>query len=371
MNQEALIVDTVSASAELPPKLARQWRELCDRGLNPIPFCRPEWIGAYAHNFVPHANLILFTVRTLNELKAVLPMQEELTSFCGLQVRKLRGTTNVHSGRFDLVLAPEENGKCIVQALWDILKNSSTWDVLEFPFVPQGGILEHLLESASADGLLVGRQEAIRSPYIPLADWKGGEDVWPEYVSGRFRKDLRRVTRHLSSQGALQLHRSEKADVQMLERFYALESSGWKGKEGSAIASSPYLRAFYDEFARAAEAFGYLSLYLLELDGTPIAGHFGLAYRRRYFSPKVAYDERYRQYSPGQVLMHMVLRDCVQRGFSEFDILGPWADWKAKWTPLVRPHFHYFVYPKTLKGYALHGASFRAKAIMKRLLGRS
>jgi CelD/BcsL family acetyltransferase involved in cellulose biosynthesis len=74
-----------------------------------------------------------------------------------------------------------------------------------------------------------------------------------------------------------------------------LESAGWKGTEGSAIVSESQTRRFYDEIAKTAESFGFLCLYTLDLDGELLAAHFGLSYKGRYFSPKVAYNESLKQ----------------------------------------------------------------------------
>ncbi len=364
----AAAVEVLRGGVEIVERIADEWRELCDNGPCDQPFYRPEWVGAYARAFAPTKNLCLFTVRIEGSLKAILPLEQERTFFSGLPVTKLRGATGLHSFRYDLVRTGGEEGDAAVQALWNFLKSYPPWDLLELPYVPEDGVLPQLLTLARADGFLVGQKESFRSPYIALADWSGERDKWPEYISGRFRKDLRRVARQLAAQGDLQLRRIERADIHLVQCFYELERSGWKGREESAIACAPRIRQFYDELARAADRFGYLSLYLLELNGQMVAGHFGLTYRGRYFSPKVAYDERYKQYSPGQVLMHLILRDCAARGIREFDILGPWAEWKGRWTPLVRTHFRYYIFRKTWYGHLLFAASFRMRARAKRIL---
>src|SRR5262249_39535592 len=159
------------------------------------------------------------------------------------------------------------------------------------PDVPHGGAGDALAAQAQGCGHPVARWQSIRCPYIPIA-MSGGSDNPPlADVSGRFRKDLRRLARKLATHGRLRHRRGAAADPAALASLYRLERSGWKGREGSAIACKPKSREFFDSIAKEAERFGYLSLYFLELSGRPIAAHFGLTYGGRYFSPKVAYDD--------------------------------------------------------------------------------
>jgi CelD/BcsL family acetyltransferase involved in cellulose biosynthesis len=346
---------------------ANEWRELCNRGPSDQPFCRPEWIGAYARAFGANKTLLLITARIENQLKAVLPLEAERSLFCGLPARKLRGTANEHSVRFDLIRADGPEADAAILNIWSFLKELPGWDMLELPYVAQGAALDQLIQAAQSDGFPVGKIDSLRSPYINLAEWGTSEDSWPADISGRFRKDLRRVMKKLAAHGPVDLRRVEKASPEALQRFYDLERSGWKGREGSAIACNEGTRQFYDEVARNAERFGYLSLYFLEIGSCALAGHLGFTYRGRYFCPKVAYDENYKTFGPGQLLMSGVLRECVKRGLFELDILGPWAEWKAKWTPLVRPHTHWYIFNRTY-GRILHSLRFLVRPAIRDLM---
>jgi CelD/BcsL family acetyltransferase involved in cellulose biosynthesis len=138
--------------------------------------------------------------------------------------------------------------------------------------------------------------------------------------------------------------------------------SGWKGRRKTAIASRPATQLFYDEVARAASALGYFSLYLLRFDGVPVAGHFGLTCRGRYYAPKVAYDEQYASVGPGHLLVEAALDDCIYRGIGEYDTVGPSAPWKLKWTSTTRSHAHCYVFRKSAYGGILHAAKCRFMA---------
>jgi CelD/BcsL family acetyltransferase involved in cellulose biosynthesis len=354
---------------DLIERFASEWRQLCDEGPTDQPFYRPEWVGAYVRAFAPQLKLLLVTARIAGRLQAVLPLVEERRSAAGLTVRVLRSAANCHSCRFDLVRGPGMAGDAATGAVWQFLKACPHWDKLEFEYVPPEAALEQLVTAAALDGFPTEREASWRTPYAPLTDSDGSDSSWLERTDANFRANLRRRMRKLSSQGPLVLHQFAKADPAVLQRIYEVERSGWKGREGSAITCNPDTRQFYDEIAQEAARFGYLSLYLYTLNGRVVAAHFGLAHRGRYFLPKPAYDESYSQYSPGQLLMHAVLADCVRRGYCEFDFLGPLADWKEDWTSKVRPHSLWHVFHEGVWGRTIHAARFRTRRAVKALLG--
>jgi hypothetical protein len=84
-----------------------------------------------------------------------------------------------------------------------------------------------------------------------------------------------------------------------IDSFLKLEASGWKGREGSAFASSDSTRRFFQEVAAEAFRRQRLMMLALEIDGKPIAQKFNLLAGRGSFAFKIAYDEAYAPYSPG------------------------------------------------------------------------
>ena len=364
------VVKAERGGFELVDRLAPQWRALCEEGPSDQPFYRPEWIGAYLRAFAPHKKLLLVTARIGGRLKGVLPLIEERALFAGIPAKMLRGAYSVHSCRFDLIRGAGPDGDAAVIAVWNFLKSKQDWDVLELQEVPEGGAAEHLVEAARADGFITGRRESTRSAFIPLTPPGSGEEWWLQRTDAKFRANLRRRTRKLIAEGPLVLKRFDTVDPEALQRFYDLEFRGWKGREGSAIACHENTRRFYDEVANNAARFGYFSLYLLEWNGLLLAGHFGLTHRGRYGVPKLAYDETHQQHAPGHLMVNAVLRDCVERGFSEFDFLGGWASWKEDWTKEWRTLSYWYVFRSSPFGRLLYSSKFNLRSALKAAIGK-
>ena len=154
----------------------------------------------------------------------------------------------------------------------------------------------------------------------------GAQPPWLAGTRPKFRSHLRRAKRQLEEQGTLELKHYSAADPAALEKFYALEASGWKGAEGTAIKCDPATRQFYDAVAQAAARDGYLSLDFLELNGKPIAGHFGFNLRGRYFLAKAGLTKLFAATVPDSYWSTKFSTRPRERGLREFDFVGP-ATW--------------------------------------------
>ena len=360
-------VEARRGGSEIIDELAGEWRELCERAQAGQPFYRPEWTKAYLHAFAPRAKLLVITARVAGSLRAVLPLVEEHGFFLGMPVVRLRGAANAHSCRFDMVQGAGAGAGAVLSAVWRFLEEMPGWDLIELPNVPAAGAIEALAELARANGFPVGRHGSMCCPYIPLAGLTDRDSLLLR-TSANFRSNVRRKSRQLKARGELAPRLVTDASPEALQSFYDLERSGWKGKKGTAIDCHERTRRFYDEIAINAERFGYLSLWFLDFNGRPIAAQFGVTYAGRYFMPKLAFDEEFRQYGPGHLLIYEILRACVERGISEYDFTGPWAEYKAKWTSAGRPHSTFWIFRRSAWGRTLYTMKFKVEAGLKQTL---
>jgi CelD/BcsL family acetyltransferase involved in cellulose biosynthesis len=361
-------------TADLIDQIAEEWRQLCQEGPCNMPFYRPEWIAAAVRAFAAKQRILLLTVRDGSRLRAVLPLVEQ-KGRAGVRLQSANIIPRFEFVHGDMPGAgPGDRPDLaeVLRAAWQHLRSLPGWDVIELINVPQGGAAEQFFAVAKDDGFPAYCYEYARSPYIPLDGQKPGGDFSRFGRSSRFRYHLRQGWRELSKQAPLRLRRLEKADPAALQFFYRLEQSGWKGRKGTAIGCSKEMQQFYDSVARAAEQFGYLSMYLLDHGDRTIAAHLAFTHAGRYYPVKVAYDESFHVFGPGHLIIGRVLEDCVARGLIEFDCLGDWTDAKSKWAEAIRPHSFCGIYRNTALGYALRAeAQLRreAKRTALRILG--
>lgn len=123
-------------------------------------------------------------------------------------------------------------------------------------------------------------------------------------ISGRHAKELRRLERRLSGHGAVEYSVMQPEDDwrAWYEEFLAVEASGWKGKEGSAIQSRPEDTAFFRDIVQQAHNSGRLQLMRLAVGGKAAAMKLNVRTRGMSYALKIGHDETYARYSPGVLL---------------------------------------------------------------------
>jgi CelD/BcsL family acetyltransferase involved in cellulose biosynthesis len=361
---------------ELLNEIAGEWGRLCDESGDEEVFYRPEWAQAYLHAFAPKADVILISAFSGTKLRGILPLVRRRIIVGGFPIVKLTLPANVHSLRASLTVCPGEEGTAVLKTLWQAAKSLPQWDTLDVANVVEASGLDRLVALAQADGYRTARKRTSQTLYLPIdfsaaaSENSGAQPPWLAGTRPKFRSHLRRAKRQLEEQGTLELKHYNAADPEALEKFYALEASGWKGTEGTAIQCDPHTRQFYDAVAQAAAHDGYLSLDFLELNGKPIAGHFGFNLRGRYFLAKAGYDEAFRRHGPGQLLVHEILSQTRERRLREFDFVGP-ATWdESRWASARRTNYRVFIFRKSWYGALLYAARIAARDAVLRFMSR-
>lgn len=160
--------------------------------------------------------------------------------------------------------------------------------------------------AARAVAVETGRLAADSNRY-QRALLKGGfvtEAYLHDALRGKKRKELRRLRNRLEEEGAVAFGRLD--DRAMLGRwtldFLALESAGWKGREGTALGADPASAKFFADALLSSFDRGALRFYRLTHAGKPIAMIVNFIESGAGYSFKIAYDEAYARYSPGVMI---------------------------------------------------------------------
>jgi CelD/BcsL family acetyltransferase involved in cellulose biosynthesis len=110
------------------------------------------------------------------------------------------------------------------------------------------------------------------------------------------------------------------------------------------------LLAFHEEFSALARQRGWLRLYLLRLDGKPVAALYGFRYGRVFSFYQSGFDPAYRKQSVGLVVMGLTIRRAIEEGAAEFDLLHGDEGYKSLWARERREIGRLEVYPPRPRG---------------------
>jgi hypothetical protein len=142
-----------------------------------------------------------------------------------------------------------------------------------------------------------------RRPML-VAEHPQGSKYVADYLGGKRLREFRRCRRRLEEFGKLELktYDGPHCASAWAADFLDIEASGWKGEAGTALASAPQGKAFFEALAHAAASRGRALVYSLELDGRPIAMTINFRSGTRIWCFKTAYRGDLAKFSPGALL---------------------------------------------------------------------
>jgi hypothetical protein len=176
--------------------------------------------------------------------------------------------------------------------------------VLVLPDMHLDGAVAGMLRSfaASRDLTLIATEEVERAFLESRLD---GEEYLKASLRAHHFREFRRLKRRLGDKGTLEYRIARQPEEMRagVEAFLALESSGWKGRDRTAMVNDRYQAAFAREAVHLLSQRDMSRVHTLHLDGQIIASLIVFVEQGIAYTWKTAYDESYSAYSPGTLLM--------------------------------------------------------------------
>lgn len=140
-------------------------------------------------------------------------------------------------------------------------------------------------------------------------------------ASMRRKPTLKRHRNKMNRSGNVSFrHVEERADAHLRLATLFQQHIGRRGMLGAQSQFlSPAWRAFYSALVNELDPKKELRFSILELDGYPIACHFGFEYRESLTLYKPAFDTNFASLSPGDVLLDKLLSYAGERHLKEVD----------------------------------------------------
>jgi CelD/BcsL family acetyltransferase involved in cellulose biosynthesis len=190
---------------------------------------------------------------------------------------------------------------------------------------------------------------------------------WEAYLSSlssHGRHAIRRKERKLSREHAVALTdygpRRLEEGLHHLQRLHALR---WGG--GGAFGDR-FMERLHRRFAAALADGGQLWLVTLDLDGVPAAAWYGFSRGDTVYHYQSGRDPRWERDRVGTVLVALMIRRAIERGYRRFDFLRGEETYKAEWTRTARRCYEVVVFRAGWRGAALRGLDW----IQRPLRGR-
>lgn len=333
------IVTNVEA---LTPALEDEWESLAVR-TGASPFLRPGYLAVWRGAFGGTAPELV-TARRGPELVGAIAIVRRRG--------RVEPPGNFETPAVGIVSSDTAAEAAIVREML-----SAAWREVRLDHLPDSGGLRPLLEAeAVRSGFRVVTQVGMRSPVVDT------RDGWDEYWASRsrnLRHNVERCRRRADEMGGVALEvlapgRPGDGLDALLDDVFAVEGSGWKTREGTAIVNDPTTRLYYTTLARWAASEGWLRLSFLRVGDRIAASCLSVEAHGTHYALKIGYDEGFRRISPGHLVLHGLIRRTFGTGLRRFDFAGHDEAYKLSWATSVDEHRVVTLFPRTVPGRLAH-----------------
>jgi len=163
----------------------------------------------------------------------------------------------------------------VIEAVLGDLATRGDWDVMALNSLPAASLTLKALQAWIPGRYRWQPLSPIRSPYLNTTG------TWEEFWTGtsqRFKKTVRNVRNRLAKVGSVSVeeHRTVAPDSPVFADLLAVSARSWKAQHALAIANMPGMAQFFRELTVHASARGWLRLWIMRLDGLPVATEYQL-----------------------------------------------------------------------------------------------
>lgn len=288
---------------------AGEWRALAADAIEPNVFAGPEcFIPALRH--LDGGRTCFLVAEHDGRLAGVLPLRFSRGRWGAPLTAAIHHLPYAPHGA---PLIARSNATGIAMALLEALPNHrSSPASLLLEHMPAAGPLAEAWNAALAAS---GRRAVRFAPFVRPMMRKDGAEYLAAQMSKHRRRRLDQQRRRLREHGGeieTAVAAEPDAIAAALERFFALEASGWKGKRGTAAGQEAARAAFFRASAAALAGRGEARIVELMQNGGPIAAALIFIAQDRAWFFKTAYDETLARFSPG-VLLDVAVTEALER----------------------------------------------------------
>jgi len=344
-------IETITDSAGFHA-MREEWAELLESSTSDCVFLTWEWLHTWWKHLGAGRQLDLIAVRQGEELIGLAPLmvrRPRLGRLIPCRTREFLGTGSVGSDYLDVIVRRGRESEAL-DALAAHLAREEL--VLNLEQVNR--------RSCAALGLAArlarrGWRDTERAANVcPFIDLRGL--TWDSYLASlgpEHRYNCKRRLRALPKRFDMRFEQvaSEDERPDALGVLVALHIERWSARGGSTALRGAKVVAFHEEVTRLALERGWLRLFVLRLDGKPVAALYGFRYRDAFSFYQSGFDPSYSRYSVGQATVALTIKHAIEEGATEYDFLHGDERYKFNWARQVRELGQLELYPPSARGW--------------------
>ncbi len=336
--------------------LSSEWNSVLERSRSNTIFLTWQWLSTWLAVCGSPLQLFVIAIRDENRrLVGIAPFyKSEYRLFGAIHSSCLRiiGDDNTAAEYGNFIVDRLTENDVLAQMMNVLHQHREEWDFVWLHDFPQWSAGSRVVVDTIDQSQLSLRGRTKPFSYLPLPD------TFEDFLANASANQRRSMKR--ADQDILQMQSAHIAEPSNDEDLAAallilteLHQKRWNqlGQRGS-FAKLPMLKKFHDLFASRALNEGWLKLYILQIDGRPIAAQYGFIYNDVFSQLLEGIDPDYSA-GAGSALRVHVIQNLCNRGVSEYDFLGGYSSHKKRWGALERSGCDLFVTNKRLASLSL------------------
>lgn len=339
------------------------WDAVVAAADRPSFFLSYDWFTCCLQRLEPNADPRVLVVRDGGEAIGVLPLVNGHRTWRLFPLRIVSVIENPDTpiGGF---AARAGTAATVAQAIVDHHATLPGWQVFALAKVDPDGPAARALVPLCARRPFVRRTET-RSPMV---DMHGGWEAYWRAQSQRFKKTVRNVANRIERLGRIEIDdlAASGDPATCAAVFQDVAGRGWKATLATSPTASAAVARFFDALTAVLHQRRQLSLWVLRLDGKPIATEYHVHDGDTVYALRSDFDEQYRDASPGAHLNAVIVRSYFERGVRRYD-MGPGdSEYKQRWATGTRTFDTYWLFNRTLYARAVYAFERRAIPPLRR-----
>lgn len=335
--------------------LREPWNILANSTPGPL-FLQHEWFDA-AWAWRKHdASLFVLLAWGGDRLAGVFPLISVREKRGLLTLRRVELLTVPDTQLCDLIAAPWERSAVSAAFCRELDQRRNEWDVLVLRYLGEdAAALTDVRAALTAQRYTYIVQPQDRNLFVPLAN------SWESYYGTRTRslkKANNLAANRLKKAGAITVDRitadkcGEPTIRAALKQAVDISRRSWKQETGNSL-DRPGPGSFIQTLTAHAARRGWLSLWLLSMDGKPIAMEYQLLDAGNVYALRADFDAACEEISPGSHLMRTLLESLFSVGLRRY-YMGPGQNaYKTRWTDEGDALHQLVAYGRTWRGQLL------------------
>ncbi len=298
------------------------------------------------------------------KIVAIAPLALGYGKYRGITIRKLGFVRNDQSPCNDFILHPGFE-KDAMFVLLEHLNTFMDWEMVDLHQVDIDGHTGKAIKSLMERFPYCSYEKKNRqSPYLVF------EKGWNEFWGGKSRRLKKSINNKLNRLGMdyqVEKRRISDATAQELAEIVRISQKSWKRRIGAELAVCSDNWKFYTEICNHFGPEGCIHVWILRIEGIPVAFEFHVEYGGVQYPIKADYDDDFKKLSPGSILEYEIIRRSFNDpGLSAYHSCAHSYDYLLKWTQTIRDHRNYEFFAPKIKTIILYKFEYELMKLVRK-----